>query len=457
MSSRSELGPPLLAGAFAALAVLSICVDTRAAEHKGQVVGVVVEGAHADEVAGRLEDKVVAPDTLKEGDAFRAALRAQGVSPLRVAVGNHARDVQLVAHASAAARDVGVDHAILVDVQATPRATRVHVWHVDARKGQAVVDTDVTLPPAANALKTTRAVLALAPPAEATPAALARAEPTTPPTARSTAPPLTPELPAPAGEEPAPEPDGTSATPATERDSSLLSLRASIGAGMRHFSYVDRITPSLRPYGLLAAPVAVATGVVYPLASTRIPVARDLGITGEYSQAFAIASQDSAGNRVGTTWRSFDVGVTERIALDRGLLANVTAGYGANDFHFTDALVGAGAGAAAELPSVSYRFVRVGADLRYRFLSAFAAWIGGSYLDVLSSGYTAQLFPRETVDGVEAHLGASWRLAERWELSLSGGYTRFFYSFNPAPSDARVAGGALDEQTRVLAGFAYAM
>jgi hypothetical protein len=222
---------------------------------------------------------------------------------------------------------------------------------------------------------------------------------------------------------------------------------------MRHFSYVDRITPSLRPYDLAAAPVAVATGVVYPLAPTRIPVVRDFGITGEYSQAFALASQDSAGNRIGTTWQSFDVGATERFALPQGLLASVSAGYGGNDFQFTDVL----AGGAAALPSVSYRFVRVGADLRYRFLSVFAAWAGGSYLDVLSSGYTAQLFPRETVGGVEAHLGASWRLARSWELSLSGGYTRFFYSFNPVPGDTTVAGGALDEQTRVLAGFAYVM
>jgi hypothetical protein len=222
---------------------------------------------------------------------------------------------------------------------------------------------------------------------------------------------------------------------------------------MRHFSYVDRITSSLRPYDLAAAPVAVATGVVYPLAPTHIAVLRDFGITGEYSQAFALASQDSAGNRVGTTWQAFDFGATERIALPRGLLANVSAGYGGNDFQFSDAIPGG----AAALPSVSYRFVRVGADLRYGFLSAFAAWAGGSYLDVLSSGYTSQLFPRETVGGVEAHLGASWRLAKSWEVSLSAAYTRFFYSFNPVPGDASVAGGALDEQTRVLAGFAYVM
>jgi hypothetical protein len=32
-----------------------------------------------------------------------------------------------------------------------------------------------------------------------------------------------------------------------------------------------------------------------------------------------------------------------------------------------------------------------------------------------------------------------------------------FYSFNPLPGDTSVAGGALDEQTRLLAGFSYRM
>lgn len=455
MCSQSELGPALVAAALGAAAQLTMASDARAADRKGQVVAVVVEGPHADQVAGWLEDRVIAPDTLKEGDAFRSALHAKGAPALHAAAGNDARDAQLVARASAAARDTGVDHAILVDVRSTPRATRVHVWHIDAQKSQAVVDTDVTLPPSASAVYTTRAVLALAPPADAAPAEPTRTEPTAPAAPPPAAPAVssTPDAPPQVPESVPVETDRAPTSAPPEGDSSLLSVRASIGAGMRHFSYVDRITPSLRPYDLAAAPVAVATGVVYPLAPTRIPVLRDFGITGEYSQAFALASQDSSGNRVGTTWQAFDFGATERIALPHGLLANVSAGYGGNDFQFADAIPGG----TAALPSVAYRFVRVGADLRYRFLSAFAAWAGGSYLDVLSSGYTAQIFPRETVGGVEAHLGASWRLARSWELSLSAAYTRFFYSFNPVPGDASVAGGALDEQTRVLAGFAYVM
>jgi len=232
----------------------------------------------------------------------------------------------------------------------------------------------------------------------------------------------------------------------------MLSLQAAMGVGMRHFSYVDRLTPSLRPYDLDAAPLASITATAYPLALlTRVPVIRDLGITGEYAQAFAVSSQDSSGNHVGTTWQSFDVGAIERIPLTRAVMLHVSLGYGGNDFQFDQSLASAG----AALPGVAYRFMRAAADLRVELLSALAVFAGGSYLDVLDSGAMGQLFPRETVGGVEAHVGASYAFTPHWQASLGAAYTRFFYSFNPVPGDASVAGGALDEQTRVQAAFAY--
>ena len=198
---------------------------------------------------------------------------------------------------------------------------------------------------------------------------------------------------------------------------------------MRHFAYVNRVTPTLRPYNLAAAPLVALSAVVYPLALTRVPVLRDLGVTGEYARAFGIASQDSTGVSVDTTWQSFDVGATERIPLTRALTANVSLGYGGNDFQFDQGI----AANAAVLPGVAYRFVRVGADVRYAFLGTFSAFGGGSYLDILSTGSNDALFPRETVGGVEAHLGASYEIVKSWELSVRGSYMRVFSSVEPRP------------------------
>jgi hypothetical protein len=430
-------------GAVTVLVAGLLWTSAALAQGKGEAVAVVVEGSDADAVAGWIEDRVRAPDVLHDGDVLRAALRSRGALPLRGAASNGWRDAQLVARARTAASVVGVDRAILVDLHRTPRGTYVHVWTIDPHEPTAGVDTELTLSPRATVIDETRAVLGLLPrPTEPAAASESKDGPVAPPPDGRADPAPT-----------IPEPDRGAAAPASPGDGALLSAQAALGVGMRHFSYVQRVTPTLRPYDLGAAPLAALSAAVYPLSFTGVPVLRDLGLTGEYARAFAVSSEDSAGTSVGTTWQSFDVAATERIALGRAVLVNVSLGYGGDDFQFDQTL----SGATAALPSVAYRFVRAGADVHVTFLSAFTAFAGGSYLDILDSGYTAQLFPRESVGGVEGHLGASYDLTKRWQASVSAAYTRFFYSVNPVPGDTTVAGGALDEQTRVLAALAYRM
>jgi hypothetical protein len=370
-------------------------------------------------------------------------------------VGSKARDVRLIACAHAAAAQADVDGAILVDLQRSPSGTRAHVWNVDLRRGGAVIESDVALSPAASVADEARAILTVIPPAPPSPAPPPPPPPPAASPARSVEPTAISALPivrAPATEAVQP-PDAVAKRPVERNDDRFVDLQAAVGVGTRHFSYVDRVTPSLRPYDLPAAPLASVAATVYPFALSRTPVLRDVGITGGYSQAFAISSQDSTGAHVGTTWQSFDVGAIARFPLTRAFGASISLGYGGNDFKFDQPL----GGGAAQLPSVAYRFLRAGGDVRLAFLSRFSAFAGGSYMDMLSTGYTAALFPRESVGGVEAHLGASLRLAKRWEVSLAASYTRVFYSVNPVPGDASVAGGALDQQGRLLAGLSYVM
>jgi hypothetical protein len=438
------------ARSWAAALVLpfALLVTRQARAHgTGESTAVIVEGPKADQVAGWIEDRVQAPDTLVEDDAFREALRTRKALPLRAATASAARDAQLIARVRSAAREHNVDRAVLVDMRPTSGASRVHVWAVDLRHPGALVDTEITLPATATAIDETRAILGLLPPSTSSPDASS-------PAADSQPPPPPTESPAPTSPPataPVPDADRVAGAAGPHRAPPPITLQAALGVGMRHFSYVDRISPALRPYDLDAAPLAAVSAAIYPLAFTRVPVLRDLGLTGEYAHAFGVSSEDATGTLVGTTWQSFDVGAIERIPLARSLTAHLSLGYGGDDFQFTQSL------ASAALPGVAYRFVRAGGDLRFEFLRAFAAFAGGSYLDILDTGATGQLFPRETVGGVEAHVGASFAVTPHWQASVGAAYTRFFYSFNPVPGDASVAGGALDEQTRVLAAFAYLM
>jgi hypothetical protein len=435
---------PLFTRACAAAWAAATCLSWSALASAGSprpAVVVVVEGPRAEAIAAWLEDRLGAPDTLEEERTFRGALRSRGALPLHAAVGNPAQDLRLVACVHAAAGEAEVAGAFLVDLQSTPTATRAHVWSIDTRPGGAVIERDVTLSPSASVLEQTRGILAAAPPGAR---AVADSTPSVDPAPKSP----TPRVPSP---ETAPEPDRVATIVGDHRP--WLAIQAELGVGTRRFSYVDRLTPSLRPYDLAAAPVASVNGAVFPFAFTRDPFLREFGVTGSYAQAFALSSQDSAGNHVDTTWQSFDVGAVERIPITRAFLVSPSVGYGGDDFQFNQSL----AGGAAALPSVAYRFVRVGGDLRLSFLSAFAAGLGGSYLALVSTGYTSELFPRQSAGGVEGHVGASYTLAKHCEVSLAASYTRVFYSFNPVPGDADVAGGALDEQARVLAGVSYVM
>ncbi len=219
------------------------------------------------------------------------------------------------------------------------------------------------------------------------------------------------------------------------RAKALLVVEADGGGGARHFSYVDRMTPNLRPYDLTATPVAALAAELYPLAGTSSPELRGLGLVGDYRRAIGLTSSDSSGAQVGTSWQAYDVGVRERIRLGSSVLVGLGVSYGADSFHFDEPSF------SAELPSVDYSFLRGSLDARV-FFGAFSVLAGGSYLDVLQAGSMAAMFPRASVGGVDGRLACAYRLTSHFEVSGSVTYTRYFYSFHPQPGDANVAGGA---------------
>jgi hypothetical protein len=224
---------------------------------------------------------------------------------------------------------------------------------------------------------------------------------------------------------------------------------AAIQGGSRDFRYVDRLTPTLRPYDLSAAPLVSIDGELYPLGRSHTPVLKDLGATFDYAMAFGLASTDSAGSPIATSWSAFDVGLRQRIPISRAVLLGLHAGYGEIDYSFHGSLA-----TTAQLPGVEYRFLRAGLDARAT-VGSFAVYASGSYLDVLSTGLVGTYFARASVGGVEGRVGVAYALARGVELSLEGGYTRFFYTLNPEPGDAYVAGGALDQMARGSLGLAY--
>jgi hypothetical protein len=227
----------------------------------------------------------------------------------------------------------------------------------------------------------------------------------------------------------------------------LFTLSVGIEAGMRHFSYNMGLTPNLRPYSLNGAPLAATGAEIYPLAGAY---AVDAGLVLAYAQAFATQSATVDAGNLQTRWTRYTAGgrVRLRTSGDQGPVFGLTGAYGSEQFLIESW------NPNASLPAVDYRFVRASADARVPF-GRFAAFGDVGYLFVLSAGDVAARFPRSSVGGVQAELGAAVAIAAGFEARVTASYRRFFYTMNPTPGDGYVAGGALDELSGLQASVAY--
>ncbi len=427
--------------------VAAAAVAAPANADDGRRVVFVAEGPEGDALVRALASRLPVSYVASDAHAFRAAL-SRGASPaLAPALKSRHADSQLIAKAETAARSAHVDVVVLVVVRRAKHEKIAHVWVVDSHDAGPLVDEDVTLPPseAADAAASIWSEITSAFPPEAAEPTNALAEPPTP----ANPPPPVATLGAtdPSGSvnavpDLAPRAGDAAAPP-------LFRLGAAVQGGSRHFSYVDRLTATLRPYDLWLAPMAAVDGELDPFARSRSPWLERLGLSADCARAFGVSSADSAGARVSTTWQTFHVDVRERVPVGASVMLGAHAGYGGIDFSFDGEV-----DATSQLPSVGYRFVRIGADGQAR-LGGFVLFAEASYLAVQSTGAMGDLFPRESVGGVEAHAGATRSITRSLDATLDLAYTRFFYDFRPQPGDAYVAGGALDQMAYASAGLAY--
>jgi hypothetical protein len=422
------------------------------AQHTVVVCG---DGPDGEEVVARVASHVHSPYRLQEASTFCKGLSSGRASAFAAAAKDRGADAKLVTRTRAAARSAHADLAILLDTRGPKHgATVVHVWLVDATgEGAAEVDHEVTLDAGASVNEQGDAAwnmvaADLGGASEGEGHSTAAAASPTPSDSSDGAPDGTQAHASPSdADHGVTEPESKSGE--GDRGAETFSIRAAIETGSRDFTYVDRLTPTLRSYSLFAAPLGVVDAELYPLARLGTPVLKDFGVTFDYAIAFGLSSADSGGTSVSTAWSMFDVGAHERIHVGRSGLLGVHAGYGQMTYSFNGGLE-----ATAELPGVQYRYVRGGADARVA-LGPFSVYGSGSYLDVLSTGPMGTYFARASVGGLEGRVGIARTLGSGFEVSLELAYTRFFYSLNPQPGDAYVAGGALDQMAFGSLGVAY--
>lgn len=244
---------------------------------------------------------------------------------------------------------------------------------------------------------------------------------------------------------PAPEPAPTARTPSPPDTppSEALLLDASIGASsvMRFLSYSDDLFSALPGYQLPGSPAGSLRVDAYPGARRGGALSR-LGLTVSAEQSFLLRSGTRGGPSFSTNAQRITFGLLGRLPVSAVELT-LNAAYGWQEF----SIDGEGEPGRPVLPNVTYRFLRAGAGVRAGVTPRIAVLGNAAYLHILDSGQiaTSAYFPRLSVGGVEAGVGAAWQFSSPWEVRVGVDYRRYFFSMHPEPGDPFIAGGALDQ------------
>jgi hypothetical protein len=233
------------------------------------------------------------------------------------------------------------------------------------------------------------------------------------------------------------------------------SLRAGLEVGARWFAYSDPlvIATNLRPYDVVGVPLLTFGGELRPFVWSRVPVLEKLAISFDYAFAPTLDSSTNDSEDINTMWDHGDLNVHVPVRLgkhDHAPQIGATIGYGWLGFSF--ATTGP---LAAEIPSASYRFVRIGLTTQIPLSKRWAINAAFDYLGPLAGGAVYDRFRDSTINGIDAQFGIGVEFARGTRALLSIDYTRFFSSFVPIPGDAYVAGGALDQFGGVKIGIEY--
>jgi hypothetical protein len=218
---------------------------------------------------------------------------------------------------------------------------------------------------------------------------------------------------------------------------------AGVLSGSRFFEYNQSLSPSLRDYQLYAAFHFTAGGELYPLARTRIPVARDLGIEVRWSRAIGLDSRIPNGPKVGTTWDRFYIGGRARLRLGKSETPpqlGFSVGYGRWVFAFDDA----GNPVAATDPAERQHQLLFGVDARLPIAKHVALHGGVAGGPSFVDDPISLRFRHTTAGEVVFKVGVAFPIVRHLEVRATIAYDRFFFAFNSKRGDAFVAGGALD-------------
>jgi hypothetical protein len=274
---------------------------------------------------------------------------------------------------------------------------------------------------------------------------------------------LGPSLPVPPAAAPAPE-AAVAAAPAPEPTSDEVAVTAAAAprrrtasvpwlelavAGrpfLRTLRYRDDYEERLRPYDL-AAPAAAVSAVWRPGASwyaVHADLELAVGVSG---------SRTTDGMTYPTSSSEWSAGLRGEIPTGAWLWI-ADASYGEHRFAVDDDAMG-----EELVPDVTYRWLRAGFGTSVPVARKLRVDAGGGWRQLLGTGdlATEAWFPRIQGNGIDAHLGGTYRAAGAVSLFLRADLRRYFFAMRPEVGDPLIVGGAVDQYLSISAGLVISL
>jgi hypothetical protein len=175
----------------------------------------------------------------------------------------------------------------------------------------------------------------------------------------------------------------------------------------------------------------------YPIAHKEAGTLSNLGLTGGYERGFLTKAKPPSGGELDVTTQEFFFGLRGRFPVGAHELG-LSGTYGQHEFTVQDDEV--------LLPDVRYSYLRPALDGRFR-LKRIVLGFSLGYRLILSAGQVQDddWFPNASVGGIDVGLFGGYAVSKHFDLLAGVDMRRYFYSMNPEPGDARVAGGAVDQ------------
>ncbi len=230
--------------------------------------------------------------------------------------------------------------------------------------------------------------------------------------------------------------DATSGLPRWEISAAGLALS-------RTLTYTDDVMDSLRTFKLPSGPAAKLAVEWYPYAN--------LGLETRVQRSFGIEASNADGTRFASATLEYVLGSRARATIG-GVELGVCGGIGAHSFSIDgDDTMSSG------IPDTNYTFVRGGIDAKFNVRPKLRVTLGGAYRHLLGTGEleSSEWFPRLTGAGIDGRVALGYRLSRKLDVAVAASLRRYFFSMNPEPGDAQIAGGAVDQLISVSIGLVW--